>query len=257
MYKEFETKTSYKYLQEVIKSLDEPVCILGGWAVFFHVNAKFMDEKGSVYLGSRDIDLGFHMAGDLDKCALASSIKVLTDKLGFKHRSFRLVKEIHTETGEDIKDNYVPMHFLFPMYVDPIVDRIPEGFRKTFGFDPVDEPLLKHVFDAKDYTPVKEFGRKLLLPSPEVLLAMKLNSCPQRDKEHKRIKDLCDAFAIIWYTGMNLEKTDLLRFIPKQKLRKFSKTITDEDYAKAAIQLNHSAAEIKRVIEAIISTQQA
>ena len=26
MYKEFETKTSYKYLQEVINALEEPIC---------------------------------------------------------------------------------------------------------------------------------------------------------------------------------------------------------------------------------------
>jgi hypothetical protein len=50
MYKEFETKTSFKYLKEVINSLKEPICILGGWAVFFHVNKKFQEAQGRPYL---------------------------------------------------------------------------------------------------------------------------------------------------------------------------------------------------------------
>jgi hypothetical protein len=29
MYQEFEIKTSYKYLKQVIDNLDEPICILG------------------------------------------------------------------------------------------------------------------------------------------------------------------------------------------------------------------------------------
>ena len=34
MYKEVETRVSYKYLKEVITALKEPICILEGWAVF-------------------------------------------------------------------------------------------------------------------------------------------------------------------------------------------------------------------------------
>ena len=60
MYKEFETRTSYKYLKEVISALEEPICILGGWAVYFHVNMNFQKSQGRPYIGSRDIDVGFH-----------------------------------------------------------------------------------------------------------------------------------------------------------------------------------------------------
>jgi hypothetical protein len=81
MYKEFETRTSYKYLKEVINNLKEPICILGGWAVFFHVNNKFEKEQGRPYLGSRDIDLGFNI--ELNQSTLANTIKILTEKLKF------------------------------------------------------------------------------------------------------------------------------------------------------------------------------
>src|SRR3989338_5073559 len=167
MYKEFETRTSYKYLKEVIKSLNEPICILGGWAVFFHINMRYEKVQGRPYLGSRDIDLGFNTTGDLKKSALSQAIKTLTEKLNFKPLSFRLLKEIHTETEEEVKDKTTPAHFIFPMYVDLIVDTIPEDFRKTLGFNPIDEPLLKAAFEKGGFIIATEFGKNLLLPKPE------------------------------------------------------------------------------------------
>lgn len=252
MYKEFETRTSYNYLKKVIKNLNEPICILGGWAVFFHVNEKFEKAQGRPYLGSRDIDLGFNISGDLRKSALARTINTLTKKLNFKPLSFRLVKEIHTETEEEIKDGeIVPAHFVFPMYVDLIVDSIPKDFRKIFGFNPIDEPLLKTVFEKKEFIIIKEFDKKLLLPKIELLLAMKASSIPNRDKEHKKIKDVCDMFALAWYTDINPEEVNLIKYVSETILEKCLKSITDEDFEKAVAQIGHEKDELKRVISLI------
>lgn len=254
MYKEFETRTSYKYLKEVINSLKEPLCILGGWAVFFHVNERFEKAQGRPYLGSRDIDLGFNVSNGLKPSTLAQAIKTLTEKLKFKPLSFRFMKEIHTETEEEIKEGeIVPAHFTFPMCVDLIVDSIPADFKEIFGFNPIDEPLLKVVFEKKEYVILKEFGKKLLLPKPELLLAMKINSLPDRDKEHKRIKDICDIFALAWYTDLNPEKLDLLRYLKKSSLNKCSQALNKEDYLKAGTQIGHDAQEIKRILEMLLS----
>ena len=254
MYQEFETRTSYKYLKEVINSLKEPICILGGWAVFFHVNEKFRKAQGRPYLGSRDIDLGFNMSSELKQSELAQTIRTLREKLKFKPLSFRMVKEIHTETEEEIKDGeIVPAYFIFPMYVDLIVDIIPDNFREVFGFNPVDEPLLKFAFEKNEHTLLKEFEKKLILPKPELLLAMKINSLPNRDKEHKRIKDMCDVFALAWYTDLNIEKIDLLQYHQKSILKKCSQLLDKEDYIKAGAQLGHDAEEIKRVFDILLS----
>lgn len=253
MYKEFETRTSYNYLKEVIKNLKEPICMLGGWAVFIHANDKFEKAQGRPYLGSRDIDLGFNMKGDLRKSALFQTITILTDKLNFKPLSFRLVKEIHTETEEEIKDNeIVPAHFTFPMYVDLIVDFIPEDFRKVFGFNPIDEPLLKTVFEKKEFVIVKEFGKNLLLPKPEILLAMKANSLPNRDKEHKKIKDICDMFALAWYTELNIEEINLKKYVSEKNLEKCLEAIAPKDFEKASAQIGHDKAELKRVLALLL-----
>jgi len=251
MYKEFETRTSYKYLKEVIKSLNEPICILGGWAVFFHINMRYEKVQGRPYLGSRDIDLGFNTTGDLKKSALSQAIKTLTEKLNFKPLSFRLVKEIHTETEEEIKDKTVPTHFIFPMYVDLITDCIPNDFRKIFGFTPIDEPLLRRVFEKREFIIMKGFGKKLLLPKLELLLAMKVNSVPNRDREHKKIKDICDIFALAWYSDIKIGEINLAKYASEKNLKKCLKSITDKDFEKAAAQIGHDKGELKRIIDII------
>jgi hypothetical protein len=203
-------------------------------------------------LGSRDIDLGFHIEENLTKSGLSQTILILKEKLKFKPLSFRMMKEIHTETAEEIKEGeIVPAHFVFPMCVDLIVDTIPKNFKKTFGFDPIDEPLLKIAFEKGEHIIMEEFEKKLLLPRPELLLAMKINSLPNRDKEHKRIKDLCDIFALAWYTGINLNELDLSKYVSDKSIKTCQKLIADDDLEKAAAQLGHDKEEIKRVIDIV------
>ncbi|MFH1065725.1 MAG: hypothetical protein V1734_04445 [Nanoarchaeota archaeon] len=254
MYHDFETKTSFRYLKEVISSLNEPVCILGGWAVFFHANGNFEKAQGRPYLGSRDIDLGFHIDKNtsdahLGKIALAQAIKILTEKLKFRPLSFRLFKEVHTETEEEVEEGkIIPAHFIFPMYVDPIVDNIPKNFRKVFGFAPVDEPLLNYAFSGKDYiTRIKVFNRNLLLPSPALLLAMKVNSLPNRDKEHKRIKDICDIFALLWYANAG----KLQGLADKAQIKKCLSSVTKEDLGSAGERIGHTSGEVERVLNTL------
>jgi hypothetical protein len=250
-YKEFETRTSYKYLKEVINNLKEPICILGGWAVFFHVNKKFQETQGRSYLGSRDIDLGFNLSSK--KSALPETIKILTEKLKFKPLSFRMVKEIHTETEEEVEDGrIIPAHFIFPMYIDLIVDAIPEDFKKKFGFNPIDEPLLKVVFEKNEYFIIKEFGKNLLVPKPELLLAMKVNSLPDRDKEHKKIKDICDIFALAWYSDVALEDINISKHIAKNNIQKCIASLTENDFEKASLQIGHDKQELKRIFDSLL-----
>ncbi len=258
MYLEFETRTSYKYLKQVISALEEPICILGGWAVFLHVNNNFQKAQGRQYLGSRDIDLGFHLnknstVEQMKNSALAKSLDILQNKLNFKSVSFRLLKEVHTETEEEIEaGKIIPAHFIFPMYVDVLVDNIPAKFKDFFRFQPADEPLLRFAFDDGEYREeLKEYGKKLWLPKSELLLATKLNAFKMRDKEHKKIKDLCDIFALLWYSKEKPQelKKKVTQFLPSKNIPKIISIIDEVDYQKASVQLNHTPQEIKRIIE--------
>ncbi len=253
MYKEFETRTSYRYLKEVIKSLNEPICILGGWAIFFHVNPKFQKEQQLPYLGSRDIDLGFHMNNKITKnSTIMQSIAILEKKLKFKPLNFRLYKEIHTETEEEVRPGqFIPPHFIFPMYIDLIVDIIPPDFKKITGFNPIDEPLLKFVFENHK-TVTTAFNKKLFLPKPELIMAMKLKSLPNRgDKAHKKIKDLCDFFALAWYTDTKLDELykNMSKYLSPKIINEAIKNITEQDLQQASAHVNHPVRDFKAIME--------
>lgn len=261
MYPEFETEISYNYLKGVIKELNEPICILGGWAVFFHVNKNFKKAQGRNYLGSRDIDLGFHLnknmsIEEMKNSSLALSLDILQNRLNFKPISFRLLKEIHTETKEELKDSrIIPSHFIFPLYVDILVDFIPNKFKQVFHFQPADEPLLRFAFQNSKYREeLKQFNKILLLPKPELLLATKINSIKQRDKEDKKIKDLCDIFALLWYSGgiPRALRNKVVKLIPEKKIKENLSKINDDDYKTAGNQLNHNFQEVRRVVELLI-----
>jgi len=251
MYKDIETETSYRYLKTVIAQLKEPLCILGGWAVFFTVNTEFERAMKRTYLGSRDIDLGFRNA-----TSFKQSVEILEKELQFKAVSFRYVKAIHAETGKDLTEEEsrsLPQHLVFHMYVDPIFPSTTPELKKQLGFAPIDEPLLKKVFEEKKYMEVKEFGRKLLLPTPEFLLATKLNAVADRDKTHKRIKDICDITALCLFSGVPFVDiiTKARRLASPKRLDAFRKLDVKEDLATCAQSLGLEPQTVKGVIDGL------
>jgi len=137
LYAKYETDTSFDYLKKIIEILDEPICILGGWAVYLTVNNKFKADLGSDYIGSRDVDLGFHIEPSLnEKDLLLSTMKKALNTLeenGFKPQGFRYYKEIEYGTEKELSKEEAkrkPPHDIFTIFVDPIVDFIHPSFKK-------------------------------------------------------------------------------------------------------------------------------
>ena len=98
-YQPSETKTSQKQLQNIFKQLNAPLCLLGGWAVYYVVNESFEKATGRTYIGSRDIDLGFHINKDwnqeqLEKSEFMNSIKTLENRGFFISRIHLLLREL-------------------------------------------------------------------------------------------------------------------------------------------------------------------
>lgn len=258
MYEPYETDISKKYLTTVIKQLEEPVCLLGGWAVHKLVNKNFKKETGRDYIGSRDIDIGFHIdldwtESELKNSQLARSMKTL-EKQGFKPIGFRYIKEFHSETKNELKPpelETTPAHFVFPLYIDPIVDMIHPKFYKVFNFHPIDEPLLKPVFkNDTNRTTIPIDNKKLWIPKPHILLATKLNSLIGRDKEHKKIKDITDIYALIWYTDIEIQKikTGLEKVLDTKFIRHAINNIQDKEIEAVEDIIGISQKEIKRIL---------
>lgn len=249
MYRDKETEASYIYLEKVIRHLDRPICLLGGWAVYFLANPLFREERGYPYIGSRDIDLGFDDVGTMEK-----AIAKLTE-LGFKRVSFRYFKQLHSETLKELDEEEAkktPLPYIFPMYVDLILPRTDSSLASRLGFAPVDEPLLKYAFDgAKRRRLIREFGKEIILPSPALLLAMKVRSVAGRDKEHKKTKDICDIAALCLYSGIEIErlKAEAARLLTKTEWKKNLDIIGTDDIEKAARLLALEEDALRHLVE--------
>ena len=133
------------------------------------------------------------------------------------------MKCFHTETRRELSADEARrtnQAFIFNMCIDPLVDKKHPDSKKLFGFVPIDEPLLAEVFSSKKSSPVREFGSKVILPKPSVLLAMKLNSVSKRDKEQKRLKDIIDIYGLLWYSDEKPEtiREELLSTLKREKM---------------------------------------
>ncbi|MEM4214701.1 MAG: nucleotidyl transferase AbiEii/AbiGii toxin family protein [Candidatus Methanomethylicaceae archaeon] len=257
LYEPGEVKISEIQLEKIFKNIPSPICLLGGWATYHLVNRSFEKTHGRKYIGSRDIDLGFHLEKHwneehLIKSEFIAAVKTM-EKMGFRSVNFRLVKDFNLDTGMELtaaESGRVPLYQIFQLYIDPIVDYIHPKIKDLIGFIPIDEPLLSLVFQNKMYTSANIFNKTILLPKPHVLLAMKLNSVLNRDKENKRIKDIADIYAILWHSDISLNelKDQLFSIYPKEKARKIAQSFTREDINKSSTAIGVKAQEISRVL---------
>ena len=83
---------------------------------------------------------------------------------------------------------------------------------------------------------------------------MKIKSLPDRDKEHKRVKDICDISALLWYSDLeHVEaKKNVLVFVSEADIKKCLEKIGKDDLQKASPQINHSVDELQRVLNLLI-----
>jgi hypothetical protein len=111
------------------------------------------------------------------------------------------------------------MHQIFQLYIAPIVDYIHPKTKALLGFVPIDDPLLSLVLQENQCKTQNLFGTRVTLPKPHVLLAMKINSAPNKDKENKLIKDIADIYALLWHSDTKLSqlKKQLFSIIPTDK----------------------------------------
>lgn len=257
LYEEYETKTSHDNLSRVVSTVPEPACLIGGWAVYYTVNTNYRANTGMSYQGSKDIDLGFHIdenatAESLHETSLAKASRSL-EEMGFRGMGGRLFQEYHRETHlplSEAKAKKTPTYNLFQLYVDLLVDNAPKDIKKAVGFIPFDEKLLLHVFRDKMFKMIDEFPAKVILPLPQVLLAMKMISLPGRTKDHKKHKDIMDVYALIWHSGIPIRRlrSDLIRLISSDDMHRALSAIDSSDYEQAAHPLGLDPKRLKTVI---------
>lgn len=244
------TELSEQELQAVFEASEPPVCLLGGWAVHLHVNPGFQSEHGREYIGSRDIDIGVHIdyswtTADFPDTPVGESISAISD-VGYTRSRFGFVQHFLRDSQERISEAEAEehgLHEVFQVYVDIIPDTTELGaFREVFGFKPPAEPLLAPVFEECEGEPLSEYvpwsspDEKLIVP-PDLLAAMKVRSLPDRDKSHKRVKDIADLHALLWYVEDYTEmKAEVLERVAASDLDRLDDAV-DEGMFESAAQL--------------------
>jgi hypothetical protein len=110
----------------------------------------------------------------------------------------------------------------------------------VFGFKPPAESLLAPVFEDDRSEPLCEYvswspsNQKLIVP-PALLAAMKIRSLPDRDKSHKRVKDIADLHALLWYVKDYGEmKTDALEYVSEADLGRLEESVDEPVFENAA-----------------------
>ena len=252
-----EIDISKRYLEIIFARIKGTACLLGGWATYYLVNRNFEKNTGRKYVGSRDVDIGFHIdkkwsEEQLRKSAFSSTVNII-QQVGFYPLSFRFAKDFDSETGKELTPQEaarLPLYRIIQLYIDPVVDYIHPGIKNVMGFVPIDEPLLSLVYTSKEYTTKDLSGIEVLLPKPHVLLAMKLNAVPKRDKEHKRIKDIADIYALLWFSdvGITRLKSVLFAIYSRKKAKKTTREFSDEEIAKVSAAIGIDKTQIKRVL---------
>lgn len=238
MYGDIEVKLSLKHLTEIIASLQKPFCLIGGWAVYFTVNENFKNATGRDYFGSKDIDLGFPIKKDwneedIKESNLAKAVNKL-EKMGFERVGWSLRKYycVSKKQFVSIKEQKkIPFYDLVMLQVDSIVERNPAKVKKALNCFFFGEELLSQVFEENKQIEIKIEKQKLMIPMPEILIATKIKSIPNRTKGHKKQKDLYDLYALIQFSPQPAEELikKAKEIVPQKSIKKTIDSITKEE----------------------------
>lgn len=232
-----------------------PYCLIGGWSVYYTLNERFKAVTGREYPGSRDIDLGFHLdprwtSKEFEASALGKAVSVLRS-MGFEPGYFRFVKRYHLWEERELtprEERILPQYDIFNLYVDVLVDTKDRKRFKVAGFKVLYEPLLARVFTGTDHVKTELDKVSVTMPTPQLLMEMKVKSFPSRTQDDKRAKDLMDLCALLLYSGVRppmFSKTPTGRNL-LEKFERAVKQTKEEEWRSIAATLDVTASAAKR-----------
>jgi hypothetical protein len=261
------TEFSESELQQLLEIATPPVSLLGGWAVHLHVTDPFEAEHGREYIGSRDIDLGVHVdpewdVGTLQSKPVSRTLTAVESELSYNRGRFGFYQYFHRMTKERLGDEEAaeyPQHEIFRVDIDvlPSTEEL-DAFAEAFGFRPPAEPLLDPVFSNGQFQDLDEFvgwdvPADVRLAPRAILAAMKIRAFPERDKSHKRLKDLADLHALVWYgTDFNQLRPEVVAHLTQEDITLFTDAVTDEAFANAALLIGVDTDVLRNSIQQLL-----
>jgi hypothetical protein len=174
---------------------------------------------------------------------------------GYQSLSFRFVRHFNRDTGETLtaeESQSLPPHQVFDLYLDMIPDTEDlDTFHEVFGFRPPSEPLLAHVFTDDAAQPLTSFRswdvpEEVGVVDADLLAAIKIRSIPDRDRDQKRVKDVADLHALLWYVREYREiRSDVLSWVSERDIEQLREHVDTGVFADAAnlLQINEQLVE--------------
>jgi hypothetical protein len=234
--------------------IDFPICVCGGWAVYYTINDIFKERKNRDYIGSQDIDIGFSLESimiksELESTTLFKTLKILKSN-GFKQEGFRYRKDVaYTEPG--IKDD-AEKDEMFSLYVDILVNTYPPSLNDIYPNCFFEVPLLEQVYNNTEYqVKISSISGDLFIPIREIIIAMKIHSLSTRgDARHKKVKDLCDIYGLLWYSEKPIKEIigDVIDFINLNSIERFRDTVDKNLISECEGYLGESKGSINTVL---------
>lgn len=198
MYDPIETDLSMQELKLILgecSKQDVPVCLIGGWASYFYVNGNYKRAFGQDYMGSRDIDLFFFAKNEKQFAEVVK--KMGFSKNGFK---FRYEKIYDRNTKKCISQEQAKKEHIYNLiYI--FLDIFSDNETNELG-SWSDIPPMKSI----KFSLVETFS----LADIDTLVALKGIALFARDKADKENKDACDLYALLNYSGKEIQLTELL-----------------------------------------------
>ena len=253
LYDEKITNASFKTLDSILELIDFNICLCGGWAVYFTVNEYFKETKDRNYIGSQDIDIGFSLKPMMGKTELVSTdlfkmMKILEEN-GYKPSMFGYKKDISFEDNKSKKDDKTEENFT--LYVDILVNSYPQSYQDISPQSFFEVPLIENVYNNNQFqVKLPEISEYLIIPTREMMGAMKVMSIPSRGKHHKIVKDLCDLYSLIWFADESPYEiiNDISSLLIPNSINRLKESINKDIMSECEEHLGESKGSINTVI---------
>jgi hypothetical protein len=232
------------------------------------VTEAFEAENGREYIGSRDIDLGVHVEPEWDVETLQSKpvstiLTAVESEMEYNRGRFGFYQYFHRMTKERLSDEEASdyrQHEIFRLDIDvlPSTEEL-DAFVDAFGFRPPADPLLNPVFADGEFQVLNEFVEwdaptEVRLAPREILAAMKVRAFPDRDKSHKRLKDLADLHALLWYgSDFNQLQSEVTAHLSQEDITQFTEAVTDSGFTNAAGLIEVDATVLQNSIQRLLA----
>jgi hypothetical protein len=241
-------------LKIIADLIDFPICVCGGWAVYYTINDIFKERKNRDYIGSQDIDIGFSLKpmmtkSELESTNLLKTLKILKSN-GFKQEGFRYRKDIAYDVPGDIDDK--EKNETFSLYVDILVNTYPPSLNDIYPNCFFEVPLLEQVHNNTEYqVKISSISDDLFIPTREIIAAMKIHSITTRgEAHHKKVKDLCDIYGLLWYSEKSITEIidAVLNFINLNSIERLRDTIDKTLMSECESYLGESKGSLNTVL---------